>query len=573
MILPAPSPAHPLCSRLAVDLRSLALLRAGLSLFLLIDSLSRLLHAGLLYTDGGLLPRDLAVGAIETGRWSLHLANGGVFFAVALSALQALAATALALGWRSRIAGPLLGLLLISAIARHPAMFDASDALALALLAFGLMLPWNARWSIDAAFARARPGPAHLSWPGIALLLFACLLPIGLALAADAPEGLLALLSSPAAHLPGSGLLKAPSTLPAIEIGLRIAAWLILPLALVPWALPYARRAALSFAVLLCVFALISVSPAALALLGLLAAALLIDGALWDRLAGDPSLPDLRVHPDGGTPGALGMALLARELLCLQHTQVGNAQDSPRASRLLANGASLIVIDRNEEAYLDGAAVAMLLRRSPLLLPVRGLLKGGAANSIGALLLRLRGIAGCGRCAGHSPTDAGPATSSLMAVVAGVLLLLLVVVQFGAAGVLPTALAGGARIVLRPLALDRSWLDLLPTAGATRRWIAVPGERSDGTEVDALSETLPPPNYGLSKLPWFSGERGRQYENALSRPEARIERLAFARFLCEQHADTLARVRVTLMVREASAQIAEQRVLLRHECHAEEASP
>ncbi|TDU30845.1 hypothetical protein DFR24_0202 [Panacagrimonas perspica] len=573
MILPAPSPAHPLCSRLAVDLRSLALLRAGLALFLLIDSLSRLLHAGLLYTDDGLLPRDLAIGAIEAGRWSLHLANGGLFFAIVLSLLQVLAATALALGWRSRIAGPLLGLLLVSAIARHPAMFDASDALALALLAFGLMLPWNARWSVDAAFAPARPGPSHLSWPGIALLLFACLLPIGLALASDAPEGLLGLLSSPSAHLPGSALVKLPSLLPTLEIGLRIAAWLILPLALVPWARPYARRAALVFAVLLCAFALISVAPVALALLGLLAGALLIDGALWDRLAGDPALPDLRVHPNGDTPGALGMALLARELLCLQHTQVANAQDSPRASRLLANGASLIVIDRNEEAYLDGAAVAMLLRRSPLLRPLRGLLNGGFANSLGSLLLRLRGMAKSGRCAGHSPTDASGATSSRIAILASVLLLLLVVVQFGAAGVLPSALASGARIVLRPLALDRSWIDLLPAAGAAQRWIAVPGERSNGTEVDALSESLPPPNYGLSTLPWFSGERGRQYENALAQPGARIERLAFARFLCEQHSEALARVRVTLMVREAGAQIAEQRVLLRHECRAEESSP
>jgi len=573
MILPAPSPAHPLCSRLAVDLRSLALLRAGVSLFLLIDSLSRLLHAGLLYTDAGLLPRDLAIGAIEAGRWSLHLANGGLLFAIALSVLQALAAAALALGWRSRLAGPLLGLLLVSAIARHPAMFDASDALALALLAFGLMPPWTARWSVDAAFADARPGPAHLSWPGIALLVFTCLLPIGLALAANAPQGLFALLSSPAAHLPGSALVNLPSTLPTIEIGLRIAAWLILPLALFPWARPHARRAALGLAVLLCVFALISVSPAALALLAMLGAGLLIDGALWDRLAGDPALPELRVHPDGDTPGALGMALLARELLCLQHTLVGNAQDSPRASRLLVNGASLIVIDRNEEAYLDGAAVAMLLRRSPLLRPIRGLLNGGFANSLGALLLQLRGIATSGRCAGHSPIDAAATSSSRMAVIAGLLLLLLVVVQFGAAGVLPSAVASGARIVLRPIALDRTWIDLLPGAGATQRWIAVPGERTDGTEVDALSESLPPPNYGLSQLPWFSGERGRQYENALSRPEAPIERLAFARFLCGQHSETLARVRVTLMVREAGAQTAEQRVLLRHECRAEESSP
>lgn len=572
MILSAPSPAHPLCSRLAVDLRSLALLRAGLSIFLLIDSLSRLCHAGLLYTDGGLLPRDLAVGALEAGRWSLHLANGGLFFAVLLCSMQVLAAAALALGWRSRLAGPLLAVLLVSAIARHPAMFDTADALALALLAFGLLLPWNARWSVDAAFASARPGPVHLTWPGIALLVFVCLLPIGLVLAADAPGGLPALLASPAAHPPGSWLVKLPSAIPPIETTLRISAWLILPLALVPWTRPYARRAAWGLSVLLCVFAALSVAPAALALLALLGAGLLIDGPLWDRMAGDPSLAELRVHPDRDVPGALGLALLARELLCLQRTQVGAAQESPRASRLLANGASLVVIDRDEEAHLDGAAVAMLLRRSPLLRPLRLLLNGGVAKLLGDLLMRLRGIAKLGRRAGSSPTDTACAASSRASFAALALLLLLLVIQFGAAGALPSVLAGGARIVLRPLALDRSWIDLLPPAGAARHWIAAPGERSDGSEVNALSDALTPPDYDPSEMPWFSGERGRQYERALARPESGIERLAFARFLCARHAQTLSRVRVTLMVRETGTAIAEQRVLLRHECRVDESS-
>lgn len=568
MTFPAPSPAHPLCSRLAVDLRSLALLRAGLGLLLLIDALCRLFDAGLLYTDAGLLPRDLAVGVIEPGRWSLHLANGGLLFALVLATLQVLAAAALSLGWRNRRAGALLWLLLVSAMARHPAMFDVSDALSLSLLTFGLLLPWNARFSVDAAFASARPGAVHLSWPGIAMLVYVCLLPVGLALAVDAPGGLPALLSAPVAHAPGNWLLHAGSALSSIELALRIAAWLILPLALVPWARPYARRTALGLSVLLCAFALLSVSPAALAIVGLLASVLLVDSALWDRLCGDQSLPELRIHPDRHAPGALGFALLLREFLCLQRTQVVAAQDSPRASRLLANGAALIVIDRNEEAYLDASAVATLLRRSPPLRPLHPLLKGGFATSFGGLLLRLRRIGRIGRCAGTDAADTGVASSSCAAIAAGVLLLTTTVVQLGAAGAMPSPIADAARVVLRPVGLDRSWIDLLPAADAGPRWIAVPGERSDGTEVDALSETLSAPDYTAVDRSWFGGERGRRYARVLAQPESRVPRLAFARYLCAQHDDRLARVRVTQMVRDDGPEAAEQRVLLRHECRA-----
>lgn len=566
MILPSPSPAHPLCSRLALDLRSLALLRAGLGIVLFCNAIGRLLQAGALYTDAGLLPRDLAVGAIEAGRISVHLASGGLLFALLLSALQAGAAALLALGWRSRASGLALWLLMVSAIARHPAMLDASEAFALALLSFGLLLPWNARWSVDAAFASTRPGPVHLSWAGIALLVYVCLLPIALLLWADAPGGLSAWLSAPAAHAPGRWLLHAAALIGPLNVALHIAGWLILPLALAPWSRPYARRAALVLAMLLGAGALLSLCPATLAVLTLLATALLIDGALWDRLSGDASLPELRIHPDRDVAGAVGFALLAREFLCLPRTQVIAAQDNPRAARLLTNGVWLVVIDRNEEAYLDATAVATLLRRTPWLRPLRRFLGGGLASAFGALLLRLRSLARCGLCVGASPTDTARFSSAPVTVTAGLLFVFATLVQLGAAGALPSLITSGARAVLRPFALDRAWIDLLPAAEPGMRWIAVPGEKLDGGEVDALSSRLSPPDYAPSSSSHFEGERGRRYERVLAQPASTFERTAFARFLCQQHPDELARVRVTLMVREHEADAPEQQVLLRHEC-------
>lgn len=561
----APIPASGPRTRLALDLRSLAVLRAGLAGLLLLDALCRLFAAGLLYSDAGLLPREFAVAALQGAQWSLHLANGSLVFAVLLALLQVLAAAALAAGWRARIAGPLLWLLVVSASARNPAVTSASDALALMLLSLGLVLPWNARWSVDSALSPQRPAPAFFSWPGLILLASVCALPLWPAIAADSAHGLSGLLSSEAAGPIAAWLLPVPTALPVIQGVLGVAAWLILPLVLLAALIPLARRLALALSLLLCLAALLLLGIGALPWLGLVATALLIDTALWERLDAASAPGELRMHPDRRAGGAVGLSLLLREFLCLPGAQMIPAQDSPRAARLIAGGAALVVIDRDEQAHLDGAAVAVLLRRSPLLRPLRVLFAGRAGDLLGGALLRLHRLAGPLARLGPGALRQRP-IGRAASLVCLALALLLALVSLGAAGALPAPVTAVARTVLRPLALDRAWLELLPAADAGRSWIAVPGETREGREVDARSARLSPPDYGPARRPWFAGEHGRQYERALAHPQAGAARLALARYLCAQHPAELARLRITLMVSEAGAQTVEQRVLLRHEC-------
>lgn len=550
-----PTPASALRARLALDLRSLALLRAGLAAFLLCDALTRAAGAGLLYADSGLLPRDLAIN-LGGGIVSLHLANGSVVFAGLLSFVQALVAAALLVGWRTRLAGALLWLLCVSAFARHPAAVTAADTLALSLLSLGLFLPWQSRWSVDAARIAQRPQASHLSWAGLVLLAQAVALPLLLGLHGGS-DALATLLASPQAHAPGRWLADFPSILALLWPAIAIAAALIFLLALMPVVQPQARRVALAIYALLIVLATLSVWLGGLTWLALLSAALLVDSALWDRLAG-PSPVALRLYHDREDHGAQRRATLLREWLCLPNTRVQPAQDSARVARLFGQGTRLVVIDGDEQAYLDADAVAVLLRRSPLLRALPG-----AHKLSGLLLARMaHRDAPVPVADPRASVVAAPRHTALVLVLGA----LLAVVQLAAAGGLPASAATPARWLLSPLALGTSWIERLPSLSSTRSWIAVIGEHRDGREVDALSDALDSPSFEPRAFALLGGERGRRYAQVLTEDGAQIARTGLARHLCARHAPSLLRVRVVQLVQPPDANEAEQRVLLRHEC-------
>lgn len=574
MTLPDTRAAESLRDRLALDPRGLALLRAGLGLLLALDACLRLCSAGALYADDGLLPRSIAVDLLPPLQWSLHLANGSLLFGLLLTAAQLLAALALTVGWRTRRSGALLWVLVVSAFARHPAVVDAGDLLALSLLSFGLFVPWNARWSVDGALAAARVDddtmPASRSWAALALRAYVALIPAWIALVTlDAPAGLAGLLLSEHAHAPAAWLADAlPGVVGIVEIFLRAAAFLVMALSLWPlragsvWA---SRVAAASMA-LPAILAVLLLHGGALPWLALLAASVLVDGAAWDRLRGRADIAGLRLHYDRDVTGARGLALLLREFLCLPRTQVGAAQDNPRAARLVESGRGLVVIDRDEQAHLDGAGISILLRRSPLLAPLRPLLASGLGAVLAAAALGLRRFAACLGSVGVDPVCAGSRRPRTTNAAVMALFAALVLLHASAAGLLPRGLGHLVGVALQPLGLDRSWVAALPAIDGTQRWVTVVGERLDGGEVDATDPRLPTADYAPHTPPWFAAPHARAYARALALPASTGARLALAEHVCARHSKVLARVRVTLMVRAADAEVAEQQVLLRHEC-------
>ena len=576
----SPSWTAALRASLSLDLRSLALLRAGLASLLLIDALIRLCSATLLYADTGLLSRAAAVQLLEPTRLTLHLANGSTLFALALCLLQACAATALLIGWRSRVAGLLCWLLAVSAAARNPLAVSAGEALALTLLFWGLFLPWSARWSVDEALDSAESSGQTSPWSaaaGSALLLQVLLLPVFSALVilswpATGVGFLQALLAMPdVVQLPGRWLMQLEGAQAPIEFALASLPWLILGLALLGFVHRVLRRVALALYLVLALFGLLSFSAGLLPWLVLLGAGLLIDGSLWARLAALGSRGELRLYHRAQDLREARVARLLQRFLCLANTQVLADPHSARAARLLQGSTRLVLIDHQDRAHLDADAMRQLLLHSPLLLPLRPVMGISVLFPVWKLKLRLlRALTPTQLSERPSLAPLLPMRSRLVSGLALVLGPALLISQLAGLGLLPGLLGAMTDAALRPLAMDLAVLRSMPTPAAQDRWIVIPGERRDGREIDVLAADGRPPQFDRNASTLLPGARGRRYEQALTEPGAALAREALAVHLCREQAPELARLRIVQVLRPRSAGATpdEQQVLLRHECRA-----
>lgn len=140
-----------------LDLRSLALLRIGVGLMLLVDLAVCAGDLRAHYTDFGILPRaELGLYTYRTV-WTLHgFASPYPALVAALFAIAAGFAVALIAGWHTWLATFGSWLLLASLQYRNPALVFGGDVMLRMLLFWGLFLPLGARWSVDARRDPAR---------------------------------------------------------------------------------------------------------------------------------------------------------------------------------------------------------------------------------------------------------------------------------------------------------------------------------------------------------------------------------------------------------------------------------
>lgn len=163
-----------------LDIRSLALFRIVLALFLLsyLVSKSRTLVA--FYTDEGVLPRSALTAHFPStdSLLSIHLLGGSSEFQVILLLLTGLCVSALVVGYQTRWATFCCWLLVTSLHNRNPWAIDMGDTLLRLLLFWSLFLPLGASYSVDNALALPLHTPAKrvLSMGTIAFILQICFL-------------------------------------------------------------------------------------------------------------------------------------------------------------------------------------------------------------------------------------------------------------------------------------------------------------------------------------------------------------------------------------------------------------
>jgi len=575
---------HPRLAELfGLDLRSLALFRALLGGILFWLSLGSLCDLSALYSDGGVLPRGWVMASDSPWRLSLYFLNGTALFSGLLLLGQVALAAMLTLGWRTRLAAVLGFVLQASVVSRAPLAAGAADLLLTCLLFWSVFLPLGSRWSVDAALA-ANPPPQenlHVSWAGAGLLLQVLSVYFFSALLRSGPEwhgegtALYYLLSLDGqATALGRWLLGAPGLLGILTPALWWLSLLAAPLALLPWISRYGRKLLLPLLALMQLFLLLSLRQGALPLLGLAGLAVLLGPGFWRWIAGRRAPgAGLRIYHDRDRPASLRNSLLLQQFLVLPQAQLGAAQEAPRARALLQANRSWVVIDTDDQAYLRWAALAALLRHSPLLSWLHRLAKLPAVERLGD---RLHGwLAARPAGAARPRREIRWETSPGWQRVAGVFLLLILAWNATTVGWLPGAVKRLLAPPLQALRLDQSWGLDAPSPSRDGGWFVAAGRTSQGREIDLLRPRAAP-DFSQAAV-YGDGQRWQRLRDRLALDAYAAHRPYYARWLCRRwnaEADgALSSVRLVHVLRPTpppggAATQPEQRILLQQDCAA-----
>jgi hypothetical protein len=158
------------------DLRSISLLRIGVGVTLFIDLIIRFYNLEAHYTDYGVLPLE-ALFRLSWNEYffSIHTISGLPLFQIIIFAFNLICVLGLLVGYRTKLFTILCWVFLISLHNRNPLIHQGGDDLLRLIVFWGMFLPWNYYYSIDAQ----RISTSHKANNYFSIGCFALLLQIG----------------------------------------------------------------------------------------------------------------------------------------------------------------------------------------------------------------------------------------------------------------------------------------------------------------------------------------------------------------------------------------------------------
>jgi hypothetical protein len=132
----------------SIDLRALALLRISLASLLIVDLWQRIPLTSFFFAPGNVYPFELS-RLHRSLPLSVHMVSDALWFHYMLTALAVVVATALLVGWKSKLMSGASWYLLMSLHMDSPGLQNAGDDLLRLLLLWGIFLPMGACWSLD----------------------------------------------------------------------------------------------------------------------------------------------------------------------------------------------------------------------------------------------------------------------------------------------------------------------------------------------------------------------------------------------------------------------------------------
>jgi hypothetical protein len=332
------------------DLRSLAVLRIGVAVVLILDLCQRAIDLEAHYSDFGLAPRSIVIENMSS-RWfaSFHFLSGVWQVQAALLVIAAFLALALLVGYRTRFATIGCWVFLISLNVRNPYVLQGGDVLLRVVLFWAMFLPWGAICSIDRAwFGSTSQIPKRIvTWGTVAFAAQIVAVYWFSVLAKSGGEwwregsAIYYVLSIDYMVTPlGHWLLQLPSAL------LRLATWTVLGYEIIgpallfcPWHTgPMRTLAVFGFVVLHCGF-LLTLLVGLFPLIGIVSILFFLPSWVWDSL-----LPRLVVSSEYSSMRSWAERVwyvIAENRLLKHRLSVGRIEE-PRRSIQLSSGASVL---------------------------------------------------------------------------------------------------------------------------------------------------------------------------------------------------------------------------------------
>jgi len=529
------------------DLRSMAALRVGCALIVILDLIQRSSDLVAHYTDHGIAPRALVMD--HTNRWSvsLHQMSGIWEWQAVLFMVAGLAALALLVGYRTRLASILSWGLCVSLITRNPYVGYSADVLLRLMLFWGMFLPWGRVYSVDAAWNDDPPpsrqflslGTIAFTIQIVSVYLFSVFLKSGKEWWSEGSAIYYALSIDYLATPLGRALGEAP------YLVLRLLTWSVLFLeALAPLALIFpVRKAWFRLAAALGIVTLhLSISSVLFVgifpLLGITGMFFFLPGQFWDFLERKfvkASGAGIKIYYDHDCGFCLRTVRVIKMFFFLPAMESAGAQSVPEIDAQMRQRNSWVVVDRQGEHHFGYDGVVVVLGESPFLWPVMPLLRFAATRWCGERMYRYVAMHRRVSCelpprhsAGH---DLNPRFRLAIDATLALLIGYVFVLNLSTIRSLRVRLPSPWQDVGVSAGLDQSWNMFAPFPAKDDGWYVIPGKLRNGSTVDLFRTGKPvsfsKPNYASFE---FKNHRWVKFhENLRSRP---FLQPGYARQLC-----------------------------------------
>ncbi|NNE82495.1 MAG: DUF393 domain-containing protein [Alphaproteobacteria bacterium] len=549
----------PLRDVLGVDLRTLALFRVLLGSFLILDLALRARDLTAHYTDFGIMPRDVLVGYLGPGSFSLHMLNGTATFQAALFVLAGIFALLMVVGWRTRTMTIISWVLLLSLQNRNTLIHSGEEQLVMVLLFWAMFLPLGARFSVDAALDNSQVGPgkkptnAYFSGATIALLVQ------GMSMYFFS-----ALLKSDVRWIPdGTAVyfaLQLDYIVTPLSLWFRQFELLLQGLTYYVWALEFIGpilifspilhrplRALIMLALITMhigffLFLEIGIFPVISIIMNLT----FMPGWMWDYLA--TKIPtarrrDLHIWYDRDCGFCLKTVRILQTFLLLRDVPVQPAQDDPKMGDILETENSW-VLNQGSAIYVKWDAVRHLVACSPIFWPVAKIMALPPLRQLGdrfylwiadnrPALSQLTNKLMPWRPVRVEPTLIG-------GTVAGLFLALVTVQNITTLNTTPLRLPDQLVAVRQTFGLYQNWAMFAPHPELSSAWPVIRGELKDGTIVDVYNRAVGEPSTAKPKFvsTVFANYRWRKYlsilEDQTYEDVPQLMALNYGRYLCRR---------------------------------------